>query len=149
MFHELAQEITPAHLEAIRIATFIKQREAQEAEAATRRRLACAALIIACFILLLVWLLHEAKKQREETAQIAATTAVPPTRPPYNPALHGGIEAYNAGYGHLPPPPPKNCNDSLTVGLDRSAPVSNATARASAADEQRDSDARERKRRGW
>lgn len=90
---------------------------------------------------------HNSHKAREKRAALAAqaqaSPAAPTVRPPYNPGLHGSLEAYRAAFAHLPGP----LDAPGVVGLDRNAAAS--TPYANASQENGDREAAERKRRGW
>lgn len=62
---------------------------------------------IAALVVVVIVLRRASKNDAAERAAPVEAVAMPPPvqyRPPYNPELHGSIEAYRATFGHLPNP---------------------------------------------
>ncbi|MEA3199149.1 MAG: hypothetical protein QOE90_577 [Thermoplasmata archaeon] len=114
----VAASFTPAQADALRLMLHMKR----EQDLRDTREAVWGALIVGgavVGIILLFAYLDERPKAAQPTP--AATSAAPQTRPPYNPTLHGSLEAYRAAYNHLPAPT-VGLRDTQPpgVGLDRS-----------------------------
>jgi hypothetical protein len=114
----VAASFTPAQADALRLMLHMKR---QQDLRDTRDAIWGTLIVVGVVVGILLLLAHLDKPAKPAQTAPASKPAAPQTRPPYNPALHGSLEAYRAVYGHLPAPPVSLRDETPPgVGLDRS-----------------------------